>query len=80
MSRALDHFQANNGFVVSSGATPVTGAYWAIQTLSDTTFSAIGGNYTGTLTGVTISAGQTIYGKFDGFTAGTGKVIAYIRA
>jgi len=77
MSRALDHFQGNNGAVISNGANPVTGAFWAIQTLSDTTFSAIGGNYTGTLTGVTIGSGQTIYGKFDGFTAGTGKVIAY---
>jgi hypothetical protein len=46
--------------------------------LADTTFSAISGKYDGTLTGVTIGSGNIIYGEFDSYTAGTGKVIGYI--
>ena len=76
MSRALDKFQAQYGFSVGSTGTATPG-YWAIQMLSDTTFSAISGKYDGTLTGVTIGSGNIIYGEFDSFTAGTGRVIAY---
>lgn len=76
MSADLDRFGARNGFTV--GTTGVAGqAYWAIQMLADTTFSAIAGDYDGTLTGITIGSGNVIYGKFDSFTAGTGRVIAY---
>jgi hypothetical protein len=78
MSRALDKFQAQGGFTATtSTGTAVTGGYWAIQMLADTTFSSLLGNYDGTLTGVTIPAGMTIYGPFNGYTVGTGKVIAY---
>jgi hypothetical protein len=81
MSRALDRFQGEYGFVATtSTGTAQTGAFWAIQTLADTTFSALGGNYTGTLTGTTIPAGLTSYGAFDGYTVGTGKVLAYKSA
>jgi hypothetical protein len=45
--------------------------------LSDTTFSAISGRFDGTLTGVTIGAGNIIYGEFNSYTAGTGTVIGY---
>jgi hypothetical protein len=45
--------------------------------LADTTFSTITGDYDGTLTGVTIGSGNIIYGQFNSFTAGTGRVIAY---
>jgi len=45
--------------------------------LADTTFSAIAGDFDGTLTGVTIGSGNIIYGRFNSFTAGTGRVIAY---
>ena len=78
MSKALDRFQGSPGFVVtSSTGMAQTGAFWAITMLADTTFSAIGGNFTGTLSGVTIPAGITIFGEFEGYTVGTGKVIAY---
>ena len=77
MSRALDKFQAQNGFTV--GTTGSAG-YWAIQMLSNTTFSALAGDYDGTITGITIAAGNIIYGRFDSFTAGTGTVIAYKSA
>jgi hypothetical protein len=76
MSRALDKFQAQYGFTVGTQGTADSG-YWAIQMLADTTFSAISGKYDGTLTGVTIGSGNIIYGEFDSFTAGTGRVIAY---
>ena len=79
MSRALDKFQGQYGFSVGSTGTATPG-YWAIQMLSDTTFSAISGNYDGTLTGITIGSGNIIYGEFNSFTAGTGKVIAYKSA
>jgi hypothetical protein len=79
MSRALDKFQGGNGFTVGTTGTATSG-YWAIQMLSDTTFSAISGRYDGTLTGVTIGSGNIIYGEFDSFTAGTGRVIAYKSA
>jgi hypothetical protein len=45
--------------------------------LADTTFSTIAGDFDGTLTGVTIGSGNIIYGRFNSFTAGTGRVIAY---
>lgn len=77
MSRALDKFQGQNGFSVG---TTGTAGYWAIQMLENTTFSAIVGDYDGTLTGITIGSGNIIYGRFDSFTAGTGKVIAYKAA
>jgi len=76
MSRALDKFQAQYGFTVGTQGTADSG-YWAIQMLADTTFSAISGKYDGTLTGITIGSGNIIYGEFDSFTAGTGRVIAY---
>jgi hypothetical protein len=77
MSRALDKFQGGNGFTVGTAGTASSG-YWAIQMLSDTTFSAISGKFDGTLTGVTIGAGNIIYGEFNSYTAGTGTVIGYI--
>jgi hypothetical protein len=77
MSRALDKFQAQYGFSVGTQGTAPAG-YWAIQMLSDTTFSAISGRYDGTLTGITIGAGNIIYGEFNSYTAGTGTVIGYI--
>ena len=76
MSRALDKFQGGNGFTVGTTGTASSG-YWAIQMLADTTFSAISGNFDGTLTGITIGACNIIYGEFNSFTAGTGSVIAY---
>jgi hypothetical protein len=48
--------------------------------LENTTFSTISGNYDGTLTGISIGSGNIIYGEFNSFTAGTGKVIAYKSA
>jgi hypothetical protein len=77
MSRALDKFQAQYGFSVGTTGTAPAG-YWAIQMLADTTFSAISGRFDGTLTGVTIGSGNIIYGEFNSYTAGTGRVIGYI--
>jgi hypothetical protein len=79
MSRALDKFQGGNGFTVGTSGTATSG-YWAIQMLADTTFTTISGRYDGTLTGITIGSGNIIYGEFDSFTAGTGRVIAYKSA
>lgn len=76
MSRALDKFQGQYGFSVGTTGTATAG-YWAIQMLTDTTFSTIAGRFDGTLTGVTIGAGNIIYGEFDSYTAGTGSVIGY---
>jgi len=76
MSADMDRFGARNGFTVGTTGVAGTG-YWAIQMLTDTTFSTIAGKFDGTLTGVTIGAGNIIYGEFDAYTAGTGSVIAY---
>jgi hypothetical protein len=48
--------------------------------LADTTFTTISGNFDGTLTGISIGSGNIIYGEFNSFTAGTGRVIAYKSA
>lgn len=78
MSIALDRFQGRNGFTIG---TTGTGGFWAIQMLTDTTFSAFSANsVTGTVTGVTFGSGQIIYGEINSFTAGTGTVIAYKAA
>ena len=79
MSRALDKFQGGNGFTVGTTGTAASGS-WAIQMLADTTFTTISGNYDGTLTGISIGSGNIIYGEFNSFTAGTGRVIAYKSA
>jgi hypothetical protein len=77
MSRALDKFQAQYGFSVGTQGTATPG-YWAIQMLENTTFSTISGKFDGTLTGITIGSGNIIYGEFNSYTAGTGRVIGYI--
>lgn len=77
MSRALDKFQAQYGFSVGTGGTAPAG-YWAIQMLENTTFANISGKYDGTLTGITIGSGNIIYGEFNSYSVGTGRVIGYI--
>lgn len=58
---------------------PFGKSFHAIQCITDTVFSAIANNITGTQTGVTFPAGTIIYGICTSFTLTSGSVIAYIN-
>ena len=68
-----------NGAIVETGTTAVTGVnVVCFQCIEATVFSTLTGNYTGdNLTGVTLPAGFTFFGRFSAFTLTSGKVIAY---
>ena len=67
------------GSVIQTGATAVTGSFYAVQFITDctpTTFTVADG--TGTYTGVTYSAGTTVYGDITAITVAAGETfIAY---
>ena len=52
---------------------------YAIQFVTESTFTALVGNYTGTATGVTYPSGLVIYGQFSSVTLGAADdtIIAY---
>lgn len=79
---AIQESMGKFGSVVETGTTAITGAFCAIQMIEDTVFSTLtSGNWQGdAATGVTFTAGTTIYGEFSAFTLTSGKVIAYNRA
>jgi len=70
------------GAVVETGTTAVTGAFFAIQMIEDSVFSALtSSTWSGDVaTSVTFPAGLIIYGSFSAFTLASGKVIAYKAA
>jgi hypothetical protein len=63
----------------TAAVTAPTGvAFHAIQVVADAVFSSLTGNIMGdAITGVTIPAGQVIFGNFTAFTLTSGSVIAY---
>ena len=75
------HTGAALGVVVETGATAVTGKFYAIQVLSDATFSAFteNGKTGDVMTGFAIPAGTVIYNGLGitAFTLTSGKVRAY---
>lgn len=75
---ALNLSLGQNGAVVRTTTTATSGEFHAIHVVADAVFSALTGNYSGdALTGVTIPAGQVLFGRFTAFTLTSGKVIAY---
>lgn len=61
----------------TSTTTPVGGfVFVAIQAIEDTVINTSASNISG-LTGATLLAGMTIYGRFTSITLTSGKVIAY---
>jgi hypothetical protein len=80
-STAVTGLMGENGGIVETGTTAVTGDFSAIQCLEDTVFSlltrpAFSGD---ALTGVTFVAGTILYGYCTAFTLTSGKVVAYNR-
>ena len=69
------------GVVVESGTDAVTGKFYAIQVLSDATFSAFteNGSSGDVMTGFAIPAGTVLYNGLGitAFTLTSGKVRAY---
>ncbi|NDG53856.1 MAG: hypothetical protein EBY39_12695 [Flavobacteriia bacterium] len=67
------------GSVIQTGATAVTGSFYAVQFITDctpTVFTVADG--TGTYTGVTYSAGTVVYGDITAITVAAGETfIAY---
>ncbi|MBD2515201.1 hypothetical protein H6G93_09305 [Nostoc sp. FACHB-973] len=69
------------GSVVTTNTSAVTGSFCAISPLEPSVFSSLTmTNQTGSLAGLTIQAGQTIYGDISGYTLVSGRVIAYRSA
>jgi len=68
------------GVVVETGTTAVTGSFSSITILADAVFSAFTEtDATGdAMTGFTIPAGVTLFGKITAFTLTSGKVRAYV--
>jgi len=68
-----------NGGTYITSSTPVTGNWYAIQMLSDTTFTGLTANWNGNSVANTdvFSNGTVIYGTFRGITVNSGRVIAY---
>lgn len=71
-----------SGARYESGTTAVTGAFWAIQCLTDTVFSLLTAPdlhaSSDTITGVTFTAGTVLYLRVTAFTLTSGSVMAYI--
>lgn len=69
----------NQGCVIQTGATAVTGDFYAVQFITDctpTTFTV--GNGTGTFTSVTYKAGTVVYGDITAVRVGASETfIAY---
>lgn len=66
----------NGGDFINDTAAK-TGVWSQIQCVADCTFSVLTGNLSGTLTGITLAAGASIYGRFTAITLASGAVIAY---
>lgn len=67
------------GTTNTSNTTAVTGEFSAIQVISDAVFSSLTEpGATGSLTGITISAGVTLFGRFTGYQLTSGVVRAYV--
>ena len=91
MATLANQSQANlqsfgqNGFNVVTGTAAQTGDYSAITIVTDTVVASItatniqlnGSESATALSGVTLPAGTTIFGKITGFTLTSGSVIAY---
>ena len=85
MATLANQSQANlqsfgqNGFTVVTDTTDTTGDFSAITIVADADFSSITATNTvaDSLSGVSIPAGVTIFGKITGFTLTSGSVIAY---
>ena len=57
----------------------VTGEFSAIQVISDAVFTTLTEpSATGSLTGITIPAGVTLFGRFTGYQLTSGVVRAYV--
>lgn len=81
LNTAVTGLMGENGGVIETGLTAVTGDFSAIQCIEDTVFGVLTlPDFTGdSLTTVTIPAGTIIYGNCTAFTLTSGKVIAYTR-
>ena len=70
-----------NGSTYVTDTSPVTGDFKAIQAVGDAAAvisnSYTTGNISGFSTDITISAGQTIYGRFSSVALASGKVLLY---
>lgn len=67
-----------NGAVVETGTTAITGEFHCVHCIADTVFASYTNNWTGdSLVGVTIAAGTHLFGRWTAFTLTSGSVIAY---
>lgn len=69
----------HNGIVTISDSTQVNGKFFSIQIITDTVFTILteSNHSGGTITGVTLKAGMTLYGEFLAVKLTSGIVRAY---
>lgn len=66
------------GLVYESGTTALTGVFFKIHCITETTFDTLTGNQSGdAMTGVAFAAGTIIYGRFTAITLTSGSILAY---
>lgn len=67
------------GVVVTTDTTTVTGSFYAIQVLEDTTFATFTetGATGNAMTGFVVPAGVTLFGQITAYKLTSGKVRAY---
>lgn len=69
--------KGEHGGLLITDTSAHTGVWDAIQALEATEATLVSSNLSGTLTGVPIPAGVTIFGHFSSITLTSGTVIAY---
>lgn len=72
----LQMFGNDGGQFINNASGTVTSAFCAIQVTSDCVITTTGNL---ALSGVSISEGQIIYGRFESVAVASGEVIAYNR-
>lgn len=78
--RLQDLVSGDMGGNFIANTTPVTGHWYAIHAITETTFTTLeSSNITGTLNAITLAAGAVLHGHFNAITLATGSVIAYTR-
>jgi len=76
----VSNLAGDDGGNYIADTTVTTGDWFAIYAITDATFTTLtSDNLTGTLTGITLSKGMTLHGRFSAITLAGGSVIAYNR-
>jgi hypothetical protein len=77
LPQMIDGSLGQNGSLLITDTNAHTGNFFALSFVVASTLTALTGNVTGTVTGITYPAGFTIYGNFTSITLASGTAFAY---